>query len=176
MKNKVMKTRNFASVTVLVAGIAGTLTLLWRAVRFCKGEVGAPLVDQAIAVANLLVKLLYPAISNGDPPPGEIMFDLIGQAFYYLFGIAAWLLIAAIALRSSIAIARIVAVGFRQYCAEVSAARAEDARRARITSARKRRLELRKQREEPQSGGALSAAAIGTLFGFLMIFLSGGGR
>ena len=176
MRSGAMKTRMVASVIVHASGIAGTLTLLWQVVRFCKGEVGAPLVDQVIAVAELFVNRLFPAAANGDPSSVVIVLDLMGQAFYYLYGIAAWVLIAAIALRSSTAIARIVAVGFREYRAEVLAAWAKDARRARITSKRERRLELRKQRDEQQSGGALSAATIGTLFGLLTVFLSGGGR
>ncbi|WP_041494486.1 hypothetical protein [Burkholderia sp. KJ006] len=168
-----MNARKFAGAIVHVAGVAGTLTLLWQVVRFCKGEVGAPIVDQFLTYAD---RLFPTAVPNGDPSTVLVVFGMLGNVFYYLFGIAAWVILAALASRSSEAIARIVAVGFRQYFAEVAAAWARDARRARIMTERERRLEQRRQRDEPRSGGALSAAAFGTLFGFLMVFLSGGGR
>ncbi|KWF37426.1 hypothetical protein WT56_34365 [Burkholderia pseudomultivorans] len=168
----VLRSRKFAGVIAHVAGLAGTLTLLWQAVRFCKGEVGTPIVDQFLTFADRL----FPAVPNGDPSTVLVVFGMLGNVFYYLFGIAAWVILAALASRGSEAIARIVAVGFRQYFAEVAAAWARDARRARIMSERERRLERRRLRDEPRSGGAFSAAALGTLFGFLMVFLSGGGR
>lgn len=40
-----MKTRGYVAAAVHVIGFAVALTLLWQAVRFCKGKVGAPLVD-----------------------------------------------------------------------------------------------------------------------------------
>ncbi|RQU83926.1 hypothetical protein [Burkholderia cenocepacia] len=171
-----MKTRKYASLVVHAAGLAGTLTLLWQVVRFCKGEVGAPIVDQFIGIAGRV----FPAVQNGDPSAVAstvvVVFGMLGNVFYYLFGIAAWVVLAVMASRSSEMIARIVAVGFRPYCAEVAAAWAQDARRARIMSERERRIEARRQRDEPRSGRALAAVAFGTLFGFLMVFLSGGGR
>ncbi|MDK0996904.1 hypothetical protein ACO2TQ_35745 [Burkholderia sp. OKR4-1] len=167
-----MKTRRYVAAAVHVTGCAVALTLLWQAVRFCKGRVGAPLVDQAIAIADLL----FPSLPNGDPSPVAPVLGWLGQAFYYLYGVAAWVMIAFLASRCLYVIARVIAVGLQQYCAEVAAARAEDARRERVTSARSRRLELRKRRDEPRTGGALSAAAIGTLFGFAIAFLSSGSR
>ncbi|KVW77432.1 hypothetical protein [Burkholderia ubonensis] len=160
--------RKYAAAIIDIAGAAASLAVMWQAVRFCRGEVSAPIVDQVAAMAEAL----FPAVPNGDPPPATVVFGWIGQGFHYLYGIAVWILLGYIVSCGMRAIARIVAVGFRQYRAEKSAAFVEDARRARIQTAWRRRRELRRERSEPQSGGVFSAIAIGTLFGLYLCLIS----
>ncbi|EML1601341.1 MULTISPECIES: hypothetical protein [Burkholderia] len=161
------KIRRVGAAAIHVAGAVSGLTLMWHAVRFCRGEVGAPIVDQVRA----MIERGAPDWPIAPSLRGLIVIDWVSQLYYYLLGVVAWISLGALALLISQAVSRIVLVGFKQFLDEEKAAREEDARIAKIEAARARRRELRRKLTEPKSSIG-SAILIGTLIGFFFLFLA----
>lgn len=135
--------RTTAARAVSLVALVISLTAAWQAVRFCQGNIGAPVFDQ-----------LYAFIQEATGNTGTAAPDLsrlsywLGRLYYYLGGILTWLGIAAFVATGGKAAARIVEVGFDQYRAERREAIQEAQRLAEIEAARERRRELRRKRIE----------------------------
>lgn len=161
-----MKRETAANLVRLAGGIIA-LAVMWQAVRFCQGLIGAPLLD-------LFSELWREA--SGQQADAEPLFSPFGNLFamggHYLGGIAHWVGLGGLVLALSLTCERIVEVGWAQYRAE----QREDAKLARQAAERQalkdRRRELRRkviERREPSKssfsfGSFLLGLMIGSFF------------
>lgn len=168
MNNRMISRAQIAWVISSLACIAA-IAVAWQAVRFCQGDIGAPGIDQFIAVLHE---------SFGEPSTtvsgigGIIQAGLawLSQAYYYMGGIGVWIGLALFVSSLGAATARIVEVGFAQYMAECKSAQEEAARMAKIEAARERRREFRRKRREklhPKSSFGFGTLLLGFLIGKL---------
>lgn len=128
-------------------GFIATLFVAWQAVRFCQGHIGAPGVDQLTAM--LIGTAEPPAVAdtaNGFEWASAGLF----RVYYYLAGIAVWLILGVIVSGLFESTARIVEVGLHQYVAECKEANKESQRWARIQADREHRGDQRRKLVEAQ--------------------------
>lgn len=174
-----MNKKYVAKALEVIGGLLG-LVVAYQAIRFCQGEIGAPILDQAIQYvarpfAATLDQQLGTQFFSQWANLGTNSADLsvwaaawVQKGVYYLLGIFVWLQLGLLVQSCARAAARIYVVGFDQYCDEVRTARAEAERQHRIYAARERRRELqRKQREaeQPRSGFSMTTLVAGIVIG-----------
>lgn len=149
-------------------GVIATLFVAWQAVRFCQGHIGAPGIDQ-------LTAMLYgtagpPAVAdtaNGVEWASAGLF----RVYYYLAGIAVWLILGVIVSGLLESTARIVEVGFHQYMAECKEAHLESQRWARIRADRERRGDQRRkivEAQQPKLSFGWGALVLGIVIGKIL--------
>lgn len=139
-----------------LSGAIACLVVMWQAVRFCKGEIGAPVVDWYFGrMADFFGGPLYP-----DSP---ITWLLTG--IHYVLGVAVWCWIGALVLATMRDGARIYMVGYKQYREEARAAAEKERGRARIEAARERRRELRRRASGVKSGLSVTSIVLGVIIG-----------
>lgn len=127
------------------------LVLMWQSVRFCMGKIGAPGVDYVFATI--------------EAQHGFVLLDWCVTALHYLAGIMLWIGTGGMVSIIAEAAARVVVVGFEQFCEEQRAASKEARRLERIEAARERRRELRRKANEPTSGLRVASLIIGIIIG-----------
>ena len=122
------------------------LVVAWQAVRFCQGLAPIPLLDK---------------------PVSDYSFAwLIQTPLYYIVGAMAWLTAALFIMFVGKIIARIAAVGFRQFVLEAKASWVAEQELARTEADRQKRRELRRKlRQEKSEGDAAIAFIIGSFVG-----------
>jgi|APLak6261701877_1056259.scaffolds.fasta_scaffold00004_131 hypothetical protein len=123
-----------------IVGAITTLILAWQVVRFCLGEIGAPLADCAVTI----LKTIQPLPNSGEL---RSFLELCLKGIYFITGISMWFIAAIIVKNWSGVLARIVEVGYTQYKLEVDQAAAEHKRLQEIERSRSiRQLVQRKSR------------------------------
>lgn len=101
--------------TTLLAAIAA----FWQAVRFIQGDVGAPVFDQLIALANQIW-----GAENEDASTTLQMFSgYYFKAVYLIGGICTWFGVAAFALVAGQSLGRWIEVGFTKSTTSLTAAK-----------------------------------------------------
>lgn len=144
-----------AKAMELSGSIAG-LAVIWQAVRFCKGEIGAPGVDWYFA----WLAGSFGMTANPDSPATWLM-----TGFHYLLGVVVWCWLGAFVMAIMHDGARIYMVGYKQYREEARAAAEEERRLARIEAARERRRELRRRASGEKSGLSVTSIVLGVIIG-----------
>lgn len=103
----------------------GTITVLWQAVRFCQGHVGAIALDQIIALTNQILGADPEAVSSEVvSSPLQMAMVPYFKAIYFFGGIGAWFGSAGIVLISGLSFGQIIEVGFEKFKAERRSANA----------------------------------------------------
>lgn len=161
-----------AAKCIRIVGWIVRLVIMWQAVRFCQGLIGAPGFDQVIFEINKVFgRGIGPLPIPKTETVVELIFAYLNMLAYYMGGISTWFFICAVVSSLFSAIARIVEVGFKPYLAECKEAR-EDARRLeKIAVARERRQELRRKRieaQQPKSSLGFGALLIGIVIGKIL--------
>jgi cell division protein FtsL len=146
-----MRLRDAVASVVQIAGSLAGLALVWQSVRFCMGKIDAPVVDYFFA-------------SLADPG-ASVILDWYLTALHYLMGFLMWFGLGAMVVVITDAAARILVVGFKQFCEEERAAGKEARRLERIEAARERRRELRRKANEQKSGFSVTTLVIGIIIG-----------
>ncbi|HGO6075402.1 TPA: hypothetical protein ACK3Q6_008060 [Burkholderia cepacia] len=149
------KKRLIASV-MESAGAAAGLVVMWQAVRFCKGEIGAPFVDWYF---RRLTEFF------GGPLDPESPITWLSTGIHYLLGVTVWCWLGLLVLAIMRDGARIYMVGYKQYREEARAAAEEERRLARIEAARERRRELRRRASGEKSGLSVTSIVLGVIIG-----------
>lgn len=149
------------ALALRIATWTASVAVAWQAVRFCQGEVGAPVVDLLLNAIRATLEPL-PAAAG---PNGEI-FGWMHKIFYYLSGVSLWLALASIVRSSGWALSRIVEVGLARYRTEMGDA----ARLAALAQAdRRRATQLLPGQNEAAIATATSESALTALvIGFLV--------
>lgn len=155
-----MKPRTKTAVAIRWLSNGATLVVMWQVVRFCQGNVDAPLID------------LLSAMTFGQPPslktPGDFVvmgsfFAWCNNVMYYAGGVGFWLFAAVLVKASGWTFARIVEIGFDAYKAEV-----EEGRREVIRVRRYCRAEAcRRESKQSKAAYPWTALAIGIAIGKL---------
>lgn len=129
--------------TFLCAG----LYVIWQVVPYFRGEFDIP----------------------GFEIPAQYSWEAIG-AFYrhYVLGPAALIVLGAFVITIGRFIARICAVGWKQFISEAKYAWQEEQRIAKIESNRRKRREIRRKRDQDNaSGNATGSFIVGAIIGSL---------
>ncbi len=98
---------------------AVAITVLWQAVRFCQGHVGAIVLDEIIALTNQMWGADQEAVST-EVVSSSLHMAMIPyfQAIYFIGGIGAWCGSAGIVLISGLSFGQIIEFGFEKFKAE----------------------------------------------------------
>jgi len=100
--------------TIKFSSAIGAFGLMWQAVRFCQGDIGAPGVDQ---FAFLAQQYFYGVqLPTSDLYP----FGWLANLLYYLLGISVWFVLGGVILNVGESASRIIDIGFEQYREEPS--------------------------------------------------------
>lgn len=160
-----------------IAGVVLGLVVAYQAIRFCQGAIGAPILDQITPYYDVPFATEYVQVV-GVSNIVTTTLGWISKGFYSLAGITIWMMLGSLVCSSAKAVARIVLVGFSQYCDEVRAARAEAeiARveaedQARLADAREQRREQRRklrEAEQPKSGFSFTTLVTGVILGMIL--------
>jgi hypothetical protein len=103
--------------TIKFSSAIGAFGLMWQAVRFCQGDIGAPGVDQ---FAFLAQQYFYGVqLPTSDLYP----FGWLANLLYYLLGISVWFVLGGVILNVGESASRIIDIGFEQYRADVKEAK-----------------------------------------------------
>lgn len=161
-----MKRETAARLVSLAGGIIA-LAVMWQAVRFCQGLIGAPILD-------LFNELWREA--KGQQADAQPLFSPLGDLFamgaHYFGGIAHWVGLGGLVLALTVPCERIVEVGWSQYRAEQREANELARQAAQRQALKDRRRELRRkvlERQEPRKssfsfGSFLLGLMIGSFF------------
>lgn len=161
-----------AANAIRIIGVTACLATAWQAVRFCHGNIGAPVVDQ---VNYVMMEQFGRDASSLPAESGGVLtwiVSMLSTGYYYVLGVLVWLLLAALVMNLFGACARIAEVGFDQYSAESKAAAEANRRLAEHNAEIERRRELRRKRREalrPKSSFSFGAVLLGITIGVILL-------
>lgn len=158
-----MNRKTISNIVGLVGCIA-SLAVGWQAVRFCQGDIGAPLLD------------LFNSVWHKPKDVDGSLFSPLGTlalGFYYIGGISHWIALGGLGLYLSETCRRIVEVGWTQYRSEEREASELAQQQAERQALKDRRRELRRklnEAQQPRKSSSFSFASflIGLIAGWLL--------
>lgn len=141
----------------------GFWAVAWQAVRFCQGEIGAPIWDQLMDV------LRSPHAAVEGPIAAPLAW--LERAYYYVGGVTVWVGLATFVRGVGGNLSRIVEVGWTEFLHESKAASAERDRWAQVQADRGRRRDQRRKLDgakRPRPAVSWGTLIVGIIIGRLL--------
>ena len=107
--------RTLAGKVIYLAACSASIALLWQGVRFCQGHVGAPVVDQVIALTDSI----WVAAPESSSSAFQFVMGYQFKALYFIAGVASWAGMAVAVYAVGKSFGRIIGVGFKKSKTEI---------------------------------------------------------